>query len=1000
MHHWRMKSQCQNTCPKYSDFHKTYEINHDHCRIIHFNDKEQPKSKSNRVITAKYGVLSFLPLFCIEQFRHFPNQYYTFIAILQQIPDVSPVGRFTTIIPLGFVFFISAIISIIKDVIINIRDHKINFTRVEVLRNGILVQEKWSDIGVGDILKIKKNDIFPADLILLSSSELYGTCYVETFNLDNETNLKIRQCLQETLYCKELQDLINLNGFIECELPNKLLYTFLGRLTLMNNSSIPLDNKQFLHRGSILRNTNWIYGVVIYTGEETKLMLNKTVNSLKKSTMDRFLNSQLKTVFLLIILLSLVCAICNTLWTKKNFKNHWYLELKDADSYTLFLQFISFFIIFHNTIPVSLQVYVRVVRLLQAWFIKNDIDMYHEENNSPAMVKSPNLNFELGKVKYIFSDTTGTLTKNVMQLKHCSIAGELYYEGSRNKIIKNMKNHSRRSYILEFFRILLTCQTVVSERFQYAGGIVNNSISPDELALVTGSQKFGFTCLTRCPNSVTIKTLDLEEHYEILNIIEFTNSRKRMSVIVRTSDSKIKLYCKGADTAIFKCLSKIEEKYKNQTIVHLNNFARAGYRTLCFAYVNISEKFYEKWKEEYLKASCVLINREAAKNKVAEKIERKLKLIGVTAIRNKLQDHVPKTIEALMSAGIKIWLLTGDKQETAINIGLSSRLITQNGPIIIFNKSKLMDLKLAVRKNTHSRDYLFNKNNCTLVINGQLLEHALSNDIKMDFLKLCVNFKSVIVCRISATQKAEFKYLSKLLFVHGASNYKRISMMIYFCYYKSVCFFTLQLWFAMYSAWSGQILFDRWSFCAYNVLYTAIPPLIIGLFLNTYSADKRLKNPQLYMPTKNIFNYKIFWVWIVVAVFHSMFIFWICLLFMKHEVIWTQGIVSDYSVLGNAIYTSSLVIVCLKAELHTQSWSFVVHLTTLISILSWISFIIVNNQLKKILLIFSASIDLSEIILTSSIFWIALIFTTSVIFITDLAAITIKRTLCNNYEIK
>ncbi|XP_060857421.1 probable phospholipid-transporting ATPase IA isoform X2 [Metopolophium dirhodum] len=1048
MLNWRTKKPSQNVQPKYSDCHGDKENRQTYFRVIRFNDKEQFKKKSNRVITAQYGILSFLPLFTIEQLLKFTNQYFLFISILQQIPDASPVGRFTTILPLTIKFGFSAIKSIIKDLIKHIRDYKVNHKCVEVLRNGVLVQERWSEIGIGDIIKVKNNNIFPADLVLLSSSEPQGICHIETTHLDGEVNLKIRQCVKETSYCKELKDLIGLNGIIECELPNKLLYNFLGRLTIMNNNPIPLDNKQFLLRGSVLRNSKWIYGVVVYSGHETKIMLNQSLRSLKESAMETIHNSLLKTVFILIFFLSLMCALCSLWWTKHNINKHWYLEQRDVNAYAFLLQSISFFVIFHNTIPVS-YVYIEVVRFLQDWFINNDIDMYQEESNTPARVRSQNLNVELAKVKYIFSDKTGTLTKNIMKLKHCSIAGELYLEGSQNKMINNSINHSTKNYILDFLRIMSVCHTVIPEKSKMTDEIVYNASSPDEQALVIGSQQFGFTFHTRCSSSVTITTLNGEETYEILNIIEFTNSRKRMSVIVRAPDGQIKLFCKGADTGIIKRLSKSGEKYKHQSLMHLNDFARSGYRTLCFAYKNISKSFYNRWKDEYLNASTVLINRESAKNKVAEKIEKKLTLIGVTAIENKLQDNVPKTIQALMCAAIKIWILTGDKEETALHIGFSTTLITQDSSIIIFNESNLTDLRHTINQKIYNLGLTVETMNCTLIISGRLLKHALSSDLKMKFLKLCLDCKSVICYRMSPAQKAEivylvtkytnevtlaisdgsndvpmlhnasigvgvvgldglqaynasdysiaqFNYLLKLLFVHGAWNYEKITKMIYFYHYKTVIFNSLQLWFAIYSGWSGQVLFDRWNICTYKSLFTVSLPFVMGVFLTTCSTETRLKCPQLYYQTQNVFNLKMFWIWIINALFHSLLLFWLCLFIMRHEVIWTKGRLGDYSVFGNVIYTCTLVIVCFKAGLHIQSWSLIVHLAIWVSILLWISFIIAYNELKIILMHFTVFINVNEIIFSSSIFWITIIFTPSVVLLLDIVIITIQRTLSND----
>jgi phospholipid-transporting ATPase len=173
--------------------------------------------------------------------------------------------------------------------------------------------------------------------------------------------------------------------------------------------------------------------------------------------------------------------------------------------------------------------------------------------------------------------------------------------------------------------------------------------------------------------------------YEILNICEFNSTRKRMSTVIRTSDGKIKLYCKGADTVILERLSE-DNPFVEQTLQHLEEYATEGLRTLCIAMREISEEEYKVWSGIYDKAATTLVNRQEELDKAAEMIEKNLFLLGATAIEDKLQDGVPETIHTLQQAGIKIWVLTGDRQETAINIGLSCKLISDDMSLIIVNQ--------------------------------------------------------------------------------------------------------------------------------------------------------------------------------------------------------------------------------------------------------------------------------------------------------------------------
>ncbi|XP_050425545.1 probable phospholipid-transporting ATPase IA isoform X2 [Adelges cooleyi] len=1014
-------------------------------RTIYINAPQRVKSCSNRISTAKYSLVSFLPIFLFEQFRRYSNCFFLLIALLQQIPEVSPTGRFTTLVPLCFILLVSAVKEIIEDFKRHRADREVNHRQVEVLSDGAWTPERWDLINVGDIVKVKNNTFFPADLLIISSSEPQSMCYIETMNLDGETNLKIRQGLPETSQYIDPKDLTHLKGTIECELPNRLIYDFNGSLKLSDRVPLSLGPNNLLLRGAMLRNTPWVCSVVVYTGHETKLMMNQTSAPLKRSTVDKIVNTQIIMLFLLLCTLCLVSAFCNIVWSKQKGVKDWYMDLKGTYSFTLNL--LTFFILFNNLIPISLQVTVEVVRFMQAAFINYDIDMYHAESNTPAMARTSNLNEELGMVKYIFSDKTGTLTRNVMEFKHCSIAGILYMEGSKNTLLDNSKHHQTKDYVTEFLKMMAVCHTVIPEKVKGSDEMLYHASSPDEQALLKGCQSLGYVFHSRTPKSIHITALDVEEEYELLNVIEFTSSRKRMSVIVRTPGQKIILYCKGADTVIFERLSP-DDPYKDITLEHLDQFANAGYRTLCFAYAEISESFYKIWNEDFIKAANTLKGREEAIDEVAQKIEIELKLLGATAVEDKLQDQVPETIASLLKAGINIWVLTGDKQETAINIGYSTNLISQSTSLIILNETTLDELREALRHQLNMLGTAASspENTFTLVIDGQALKHALSHDLKLDFLELCMNCKSVICCRVSPMQKAEvvelvttnthqvtlaigdgandvamiqkahvgvgisgveglqaacasdysiaqFKYLLKLLLVHGAWNYNRMSKLILYSFYKNICLYIIELWFAIYSGWSGQIIFERWTIGLYNVLFTAAPPMVMGIFDIVCTAQTRLKYPQLYSKTADTFNVQTFWIWVVNALFHSFLLFWIVVFALKHEVVWTHGKEGGYLLMGNFIYTYVVIVVCLKAGLHIQSWSFIVHIAIWGSIIMWFIFLVAYSHIWPIMPVGAIFTGMDTMVLSSLMFWALLLFTPFAVLSFDLTILSLKETL-------
>ncbi|XP_068083348.1 probable phospholipid-transporting ATPase IA isoform X2 [Anabrus simplex] len=1021
-------------------------------RIIFINRPQPGKFCNNHISTAKYNMISFVPSFLFEQFRRYSNCFFLFIALLQQIPDVSPTGRYTTLVPLIFILSVSAIKEIVEDIKRHHADNEINHRQVEVLRDGHWLWVQWINVVVGDIVKVHNDNFFPADLVILSSSEPQAICYIETANLDGETNLKIRQAVPDTARLLETKDLAQFTGTLECELPNRHLYEFTGVLKETNKQAVALGPDQVLLRGAMLRNTSWVFGLVIYTGHETKLMKNSTSAPLKRSTVDRLTNTQILMLFFILIVLCLLSAICNEIWTKEHIKTDWYLGMDDYVSVNFGYNLLTFIILYNNLIPISLQVSLEVVRFVQATFINMDIDMYHEESDTPAMARTSNLNEELGQVKYIFSDKTGTLTRNVMDFKRCSIAEHIYTCEEENpydtQLVKNLlSGHPTAPYIREFLILMSVCHTVIPEKIN--DQIEYHAASPDERALVKGASQFGYVFDTRTPHHVEVVALGVRERYEILNVLEFTSSRKRMSVIARNPDGKIKLYCKGADTVVYERLAPDGQQFRDVTLRHLEEFATEGLRTLCCAVADISEETYEEWKSTYHKASTSLQYRETKMEDAANLIENNLRLLGATAIEDKLQDQVPETIAALIRADIRLWILTGDKQETAINIGYSCKLIVHGTPLLILNEDSLDSTRETIaRHSTEFGEQLGRANEVALVIDGKTLKYALSCDVRRDFLDLCVSCNVVICCRVSPIQKAEvvdlvtshtksitlaigdgandvamiqkahvgvgisgveglqaacasdysiaqFRFLLKLLFVHGSWNYNRMCKLILYSFYKNICLYVIELWFAIYSGWSGQILFERWTIGLYNVLFTAAPPLAMGLFDKVCSAETMLKYPALYKPSQNadLFNVRVFWVWIFNALVHSVLLFWMPLLALEKGVIWSNGRDGGYLLLGNVVYTYVVVTVCLKAGLVTNAWTWLTHLAIWGSIAIWFIFVVIYSNFWPLIPVGAVMLGMDRMLYSSPVFWLGLILIPFATLIPDITYKVIRSTV-------
>uniref|UniRef100_A0A673HKJ8 Phospholipid-transporting ATPase n=1 Tax=Sinocyclocheilus rhinocerous TaxID=307959 RepID=A0A673HKJ8_9TELE len=1003
---------------------KTSLADQEDSRLIFINQPQFTKFCSNRVSTAKYNVLTFLPRFLYSQFRRAANSFFLFIALLQQIPDVSPTGRWTTLVPLLFILVVAAVKEFIEDLV-----RAFNYI---LLRNGAWEIVHWE--------KVLQQMVFLIPIASLSSSLKIRMCYIETSNLDGETNLKIRQGLQITTDIKDIDSLMRLSGRMECESPNRHLYEFVGNIRLDGHSTVPLGPDQILLRGAQLRNTQWVHGIVVYTGHDTKLMQNSTSPPLKLSNVERITNFQILLLFGCLLAISLVCSIGQTIWKYQYGNDAWYMDLNYGAAANFGLNFLTFIILFNNLIPISLLVTLEVIKFVQAFFINWDTDMLYEVTNTPAMARTSNLNEELGQVKYIFSDKTGTLTCNVMQFKKCTIAGVAYGHSSQSteetgfndpSLLENLKsNHPTASVIQEFMTMMAICHTAVPE---CTDKITYQAASPDEGALVRAAQNLGFVFSGRTPDCVIVESHGEEEKYELLHVLEFTSARKRMSVIMRTPSGKIRLYCKGADTVIYERLTD-SSRYKDITLKHLEQFATEGLRTLCFAVVDISESSYEQWLEVHHRASTSLQNRALKMEESYELIEKNLQLLGATAIEDKLQDKVPETIETLMKADIKIWILTGDKQETAINIGHSCKLLTKNMGLLVINEDSLDATRETLSHHCSMLgDALHKENDFAVIIDGKTLKYALTFGARQYFLDLALSCKAVICCRVSPLQKSEvvemvkkqvkvitlaigdgandvgmiqtahvgvgisgneglqaanssdysiaqFKYLKNLLLVHGAWNYNRVAKCILYCFYKNIVLYIIEIWFAFVNGFSGQILFERWCIGLYNVIFTALPPLTLGIFERSCKKENMLKYPELYKTSQNAmgFNTKVFWAHCLNGLFHSVILFWFPLKAFQHD--------------KNLSLSQFVVItVCLKAGLETSSWTMFSHIAIWGSIGLWVVFFGIYSSIWPLIPLAPDMSGEADMMFSSGVFWMGLIFIPITSLVFDVAYKVMKR---------
>ncbi|XP_074180740.1 phospholipid-transporting ATPase VD isoform X1 [Rhinolophus sinicus] len=966
---------------------------------------------NNRIRTTKYTLLNFVPRNLFEQFHRAANLYFLFLVVLNWVPLVEAFQKEITMLPLVVVLTIIAI----KDGLEDYRKYKIDkqinnlVTKVYSRKEKKYIDRCWKDVTVGDFIRLSCNEVIPADMVLLFSTDPDGICHIETSGLDGESNLKQRQVVRGYAEQDSEVDPEKFSSRIECESPNNDLNRFRGFLEHSNKERVGLSKENLLLRGCTIRNTEAVVGIVVYAGHETKAMLNNSGPRYKRSKLERRANTDVLWCVLLLAVMCLTGALGHGIWLSR-YEKILFFNIPEADGHVIspvlagFYMFWTMIILLQVLIPISLYVSIEIVKLGQIYFIQSDVDFYNEKMDSTVQCRALNITEDLGQIQYLFSDKTGTLTENKMVFRRCSVAGfdycheenakrlESYQEavsedeefadapsGSLSNMAKlkvpscrTVHNgplgskpsshlagscsalgsgegasevlHSRQAafsspietdvvpdtrlldkfsqitsqlftsldetipnppmetlYIIDFFIALAICNTVVvsapnqprqkirlstlsgmptksleeiknlfqrlsvrrssspslasgkepssgvpnafvsrlslfsrmklsssveeecpqtgespqgsgnsacptdTEKQNGDAGVTNAKVeslpgqplasnlcyeaeSPDEAALVYAARAYRCTLQSRTPEQVMVDFAALGPlTFQLLHILPFDSVRKRMSVVVRHPlSNQVVVYTKGADSVIMELLSvasldgasleKQQMIIREKTQKHLDDYAKRGLRTLCIAKKVMSDTEYAEWLRNHFLAETSIDNREELLLESAMRLENKLTLLGATGIEDRLQEGVPEAIEALHTAGIKIWMLTGDKQETAVNIAYACKLLEPDDKLFILNtQSKdacemLMGtiLKELQKKNPASPEqeslsedlYLPSASQDSgqragLIITGKTLEFALQESLQRQFLELTACCQAVVCCRATPLQKSK-----------------------------------------------------------------------------------------------------------------------------------------------------------------------------------------------------------------------------------------------------
>ena len=784
--------------------------------------------ETNKITSCKYSFFDFFPKILMEQFSYISSIYFLIISILQTIKEISySNGSPIMLIPFSFIVLINGI----KDLYEDIKRRKMNNldnNRICEVYDGNkkkFVNKKWEKIKLGDIIKIKKNEIICCDMILLETSESNGICFVEPKNINGETNLYTKQITNN--WKKNFVDYNNFNYICLTKNQNENLYKFKGTLyeieygenneikIAQNKNEFYFNQKNFLLRGMILRQTDYIIGCAIYIGHNTKVMINSPKLKNKKSKLEKKMNKLIISIFFFQLCLSMVSTIINISQNqnKLHFINKYIYDSrsinadKNSEIFKIIKIFGTWIVIMTNFVPISLLTTFPFSKLCYGYFISKDIEMINKKNMIGARVHSSNLNEELGQVNYIFTDKTGTLTQNKMKFKAFTVGTTSYGDenlDSNIDILFNKKNkdkygeipdvefidkdhklkdiltniHTKNNFpknLLHFFYNLCLCNDVEIDlkKYQKYSKLEYISSSPDEKCLINFSRYCGFIYKQKKENNNIIieknfDNLKEEKIFKKCHILEFTSKRRRMSVIIKNENdnNKYYLYIKGSDNVINNLLSeecKSTKEYK-YIMNKINEYSKKGLRTLLIGYKELSYQEFLEFdnKYKYLSEDLDENNTQDKIYKLYDEIENNIILLGTTAIEDKLQYKAGETIKKFINIGIKICMVTGDKLETAKNIAKSCKLINQDMEEVLVEYNRMIDI---YNPENNIQNYLanliktkFNNNNkkYCLLINGDTLLSIFESEEAINlFNDLFDKSDSIICSRLDPQQKAK-----------------------------------------------------------------------------------------------------------------------------------------------------------------------------------------------------------------------------------------------------
>uniref|UniRef100_A0A2K6KGQ1 Phospholipid-transporting ATPase n=1 Tax=Rhinopithecus bieti TaxID=61621 RepID=A0A2K6KGQ1_RHIBE len=942
-------------------------------------EKRDQRYPRNVINNQKYNFFTFLPGVLFNQFKYFFNLYFLLLACSQFVPEMRLGALYTYWVPLGFVLAVTVIREAVEEIRCYVRDKEVNSQVYSRLTARGTVKVKSSNIQVGDLIIVEKNQRVPADMIFLRTSEKNGSCFLRTDQLDGETDWKLRL----PVACTQRLPTAAVSSF-PCRSP--CWQPVLEDSDPPISESLSIENT--LWAGTVVA-SGTVVGVVLYTGRELRSVMNTSNPRSKIGLFDLEVNCLTKILFGALVVVSLVMVAL------QHFAGRWYLQI------------IRFLLLFSNIIPISLRVNLDMGKIVYSWVIRRDSKI------PGTVVRSSTIPEQLGRISYLLTDKTGTLTQNEMVFKRLHLGTVAYGLDSMDEVqshifsiytqqsqdppaqkgptLTTKVRRTMSSRVHEAVKAIALCHNVTpvyesngvtdqaEAEKQYEDSCrVYQASSPDEVALVQWTESVGLTLVGRDQSSMQLRTPgDQILNFTILQIFPFTYESKRMGIIVRDeSTGEITFYMKGADVVMAGIV-----QYNDWLEEECGNMAREGLRVLVVAKKSLAEEQYQDFEARYVQAKLSVHDRSLKVATVIESLEMEMELLCLTGVEDQLQADVRPTLETLRNAGIKVWMLTGDKLETATCTAKNAHLVTRNQDIHVFRL-------VTNRGEAHLELNAFRrKHDCALVISGDSLEVCLKY-YEYEFMELACQCPAVVCCRCAPTQKAQivrllqertgkltcavgdggndvsmiqesdcgvgvegkegkqaslaadfsitqFKHLGRLLMVHGRNSYKRSAALSQFVIHRSLCISTMQAVFSSVFYFASVPLYQGFLIIGYSTIYTMFPVFSLVLDKDVKS-EVAMLYPELYkdLLKGRPLSYKTFLIWVLISIYQGSTIMYGALLLFESEFVHIVAI----------SFTSLILTELLMVALTIQTWHWLMTVAELLSLACYIASLVFLHE--------------------------------------------------------